>query len=84
MVVAMTATPSEANGWLATLVYLVVALVFLAIFGPLAYVIGRDANRRGRNGLAWGLLFIWQPVVVGIIYLFVRRKRRVTEPRPDI
>jgi hypothetical protein len=77
MVVAMAASSSEANSGLAALVWLALGLTLLVLFGSLAYVIGRDANRRGRNGLAWGLLFIWQPVIVGIIYLFVRRKKRV-------
>lgn len=36
--------------------------------GPQAigYLIGADANRRGRYGWAWGVLSLWQPVIVGI------------------
>jgi hypothetical protein len=56
------------------LVYLVIAAVFLAIIGPIALWIGRDAARHGRNGWVWGLLFVWQPMIVGLIYAFVRRK----------
>jgi len=69
----LSAVPAEGDGL--ALVYLVVALVLLAVFGPIAALIGRDANRHGRNGWAWGLLFLWQPVVVGIAYLIVRRNR---------
>ena len=42
----------------------------------------RDANRMGRNGWAWALLFLWQPVIVGIVYLFVRRI--LGTGRPDL
>jgi hypothetical protein len=63
------------------LVYLVVAAVFLVIVGPIALLIGRDAARHGLNGWVWGVLFVWQPMIVGLIYLFVRRKRpRVGAP----
>jgi hypothetical protein len=81
MFVSVVATASEASSGLAVLIWLAIALGLLAVFGSLAYLIGRDANRRGRNGLAWGLLFVWQPVIVGIIYLFVRRKRPVGSAR---
>jgi hypothetical protein len=77
MFVSVVATASEASSGLAVLIWLAIAQGLLAVFVSLAYLIGRDANRRGRNGLAWGLLFVWQPVIVGIIYLFVRRKRLV-------
>jgi hypothetical protein len=64
--------PAEGNGWGIVLVYTVVAVVLAAVFVPLAYLLGRDAIRRGRNGWAWGLLFLWQPMVVGVIYLLIR------------
>jgi hypothetical protein len=63
-----TTGPAEGGEGLA-LAYLVVTVVLLLVFGPLAFLIGRDANRRGKNGWAWGLLFFWQPVIVGIAYL---------------
>jgi hypothetical protein len=28
-------------------------------------------TRHGRNGWASGLLFLWQPIIVGIVYLLV-------------
>jgi hypothetical protein len=63
MVAALIATVAEDNSGIGVaLVWLAIALGLLAIFGPLAYLIGRDANRRGRNGWAWGVLFLWQPV----------------------
>jgi hypothetical protein len=80
-VVATTAEGS--SGLVVALVWLAIGLGLLAVFGPLAYLIGRDANRRGRNGWAWGLLFLWQPVIVGIAYLFVRRKRPASRVRKD-
>lgn len=73
-VAALTAASAERDGL--GLVYLVVALVLLAIFGPIALVIGRDAKRHGRNGWAWGLIFLWQPVIVGVAYLIVRNRDR--------
>jgi hypothetical protein len=65
---------SEGNSgiWVA-LVWLAIAVGLFALFGPIAFLIGRDANRRGHNGWAWGLLFIWQPVIVGIVYLLIRK-----------
>ena len=76
MLFPMMATTAEGgSGAGFALVLLIVGLGLLAVFGPLAYVIGRDANRRGRNGWAWGVSFLWQPVIIGIVYLFVRRNR---------
>ena len=66
--------PAERNGWGIVLVYMLVAVVLAAVFGPLAYLLGRDASRHGRNGWAWGLLFFWQPMVVGLAYLLIRRR----------
>lgn len=79
------ATTTEGNSGLgAALVWLAIGLGLLALFGPLAYLIGRDANRRGRNGWTWGLLFLWQPVIVGTIYLIIRRNKPDYHPRwPD-
>jgi len=79
---AVTATPAEGSGARLALVYLVVALAFLAIVGPLAFLIGRDANRRGRNGWGWGLTFVWQPVIVGVVYLIVRDRPRHSSATP--
>jgi MFS family permease len=78
----VTTTPPEGSGAGLALAYLVVAVVLLIVFGPLAFLIGRDANRRGRNGWAWKLLFFWQPVIVGIAYLFARRRRIPGPPTP--
>lgn len=74
-IVFLSATKSEATGLGAVLAWIAIGVGLLAVYGGLAYLIGRDANRRGRNGLAWGLLFLWQPVIVGIVYLFARRNR---------
>jgi len=76
LVGAVVATTAEGNGGFGVaLVWLAIGIGMLAVFGPLAYLIGRDADRRGRNGWAWGVLFLWQPLIVGVAYLFVRRKR---------
>ena len=80
MLASLVAMGAEGNGLGVALVWLAIGLGLLAVFGPLAFLIGRDANRRGRNGLAWGLLFLWQPVIVGIVYLFARRKT----PHPQL
>jgi hypothetical protein len=64
--------PAEGNGWGIVLVYMAVAVVLAAVFGPLAWLLGRDASRHGRNGWAWGLFFLWQPMVVGLVYLVIR------------
>ena len=66
--------PAEDNGFGVALIYLAFFAVFVVIAGPIAYLIGRDAVRNGRNGWLWGLLFLWQPMIVGLIYLVVRRK----------
>jgi MFS family permease len=71
---AAVTTPSEASGAGAALAYLGVAVVVLIVLGPLAFLIGRDANRRRRNGWVWGLMFPWQPVIVGVVYLIVRHR----------
>lgn len=71
-VAALAAVASEGDGL--GLVYLVVVGVLLAIFGPIALLIGRDAKRRGRNGWAWGLLFLCQPAIVGVTYVIVRNR----------
>jgi len=48
--------------------------IFLLFMVPLALIIARDATRHGRNAWAWGLTFIWQPVIVGVVYLVVRSR----------
>jgi uncharacterized membrane protein HdeD (DUF308 family) len=58
------------------LVYLVVALGYMLLLGPVALLIARDAKRRSRNGWASGLALIWQPVIVAMIYLIVRDRPR--------
>jgi hypothetical protein len=50
---AVGATPAEGSGSGMALVYLVVALGYILLLGPLALLIGRDARRRSRNGWAW-------------------------------
>jgi hypothetical protein len=66
--------PAEGSGAGVAAFYLLFALVIFAVLLPLAWLIGRDANRRGRNGWLWGVLFVWQPVIVGLIYLVVRQR----------
>ena len=70
----VAASASEGSGAGVALIYLAVAVVFLAVLVPLAVLIGRDATRHGRNGWVWGVLFVWQPVIVGVIYLIVRTR----------
>ena len=69
---AVPAAPAEAGGYGLALVCLALAGGYLALFGPLALLIGRHAARRGGNAWAWGLMFLWQPVIVGLVYLVVR------------
>lgn len=76
---ASSTGPAEGGGARVLLVYLAVGLALLLVIGPLAWLVGRDANRRGRNGWAWGLLFLWQPIIVGVAYLAARRR-----PRPPV
>jgi hypothetical protein len=45
-------------------------------------LIGRDAERHGRNGWMWGVLFIFSPLVFGIAYLLIRRTTS-RPPCPD-
>lgn len=74
--------PAEGSGAGLVLAYLVVAVVLVVVLGPLALLVGRDAKRRGRNAWAWGLLFFWQPVIVGIVYLIIRRRAIAVPPPP--
>jgi hypothetical protein len=78
--------PAEGNGWGILLVYLLLVIVLAAVFVPLAYLLGRDAMRHGRHGWAWGLVFLWQPIIVGVIYLVIRgrppRHRRASMAAP--
>jgi hypothetical protein len=55
-------------------VVLGLALVELIVFVPLGVVVGRDAQRHGRNGWTWGVLMALQPIIVGIAYLAVRNR----------
>lgn len=72
---AAVAIPAEGdNGVGFALVMLLLAAAIVVLLAPLAYLIWRDAERRGRNGWVWGVVFVWQPVIVGIIYLIVRRR----------
>lgn len=59
------------------------APTLLPVIGPTAVLIGRDAKRHGRNGWAWGPLFLWQPVIVGITYL-IFRSRRTSRARSEL
>jgi hypothetical protein len=79
-----TVVPAEGSGYPVALAYLAIGAAALAILGPVALIIGRDASRRGRNGWVWGLLFLWQPLVVGVVYLMVRRRPRDTPPVPAV
>lgn len=79
---APTIGPAEGSGAGLALAYLVVAAALAVVLGPLAFLVGRDANRHGRSGWAWGLLFFWQPVIVGIVYVIVRRRRTPGSPTP--
>ena len=36
--------------------------------------LGKDAQRRGRNGRTWGILFVFNPVIFGLAYLVVRKR----------
>lgn len=80
--VAAAAVPAEGSGYGLALVYLALAGGYLVLFGPIALLIGRDAARHDRDGWLWGLLFLWQPMVVGLIYLVIRRRpsRRRSTP----
>lgn len=71
---AEATVPAEAGGFGFALVCLVLAGVYLVLFGPIALLLGRDAVRHSRDGWLWALLFLWQPVVVGLIYLVIRRR----------
>lgn len=70
------ADPAEAGGFGFVLVCLAFAGVYLVLLGPIALLIGRDAVRHHRDGWLWALLFLWQPVFVGLIYLVLRRRPR--------
>jgi hypothetical protein len=65
--------PAEGNGWGILVVYLVLGVVMLVVLAPLAVLIWRDARSRSLNPWLWSLLFMWQPMIIGIVYLFVRR-----------
>src|SRR5439155_9616445 len=93
MSLSLVATTAEGTGLGAALVWLAIGLGLLAVFGSLAYLIGRDANRRGRKGWAWGLLFLWQPVIVGMSLAWLisgselgrgPAKRRKSFPKPCV
>lgn len=53
---------------------LLIALGFALVLVPLGYLVGRDAARHGRNARGWGHCFVWQPIIVGLVYLVVRRR----------
>jgi hypothetical protein len=75
-----TVVPAEGSGYGVALAYLAIGTAALAVLGPVALIIGRDARRHGRNAWVWGLLFLWQPLIVGIVYLLVRRRPRDPPP----
>jgi hypothetical protein len=70
--VAEGVVTTEGSGYAVAVAYLAIAGVALLVLGPLALIIARDATRHRRNAWAWGLMFLWQPVVVGVIYLIAR------------
>jgi hypothetical protein len=46
----------------------------LVITALVAYLLYKDAEKRGMNGLLWALLAVFAPtLIVAIIYLFVRK-----------
>jgi len=69
-----TSVPAEGSGYGVAVAYLAIVGIFLLFMVPLALIIARDATRHGRNAWAWGLTFIWQPVIVGVVYLVVRSR----------
>jgi hypothetical protein len=81
VVALASSVPAEGNGLGVALGMLLVGVGFAAVLVPLAYLIGRDAARHGREPWLWGVLFVFQPVVVGLVYLVVRR-RPPRGPRP--
>jgi hypothetical protein len=65
------------------LVPLLIGLGYAVVFVPLGYLMGGDAMRHGPDGWLWGILFVGQPVIVGLIYLTVRRhppRQRLAAP----
>jgi hypothetical protein len=65
----MTASSSTSN-----LSSVLPIVVFYALMIPIGVVVGRDAERHGRNGLRWGFLFVFNPPIFGLAYLVVRRR----------
>jgi hypothetical protein len=51
-----------------------IAVAFYAVVIVIAVILGRDAQGHGRNGWAWGAMFVFNPIIFGIAYLFVRNK----------
>lgn len=51
---------------------IVITVGVAACLVTLAVVLGRDAQRHGQNGWAWGVGFILAPLIVGIVYLIQR------------
>lgn len=80
---ASGAAQADGGGYGLALALFAIAALFLLILGPIALIIGRDANRHSRNGWLWGVLFLWQPVGVGVAYLIVRRRPPRIPSRPD-
>jgi uncharacterized membrane protein YhaH (DUF805 family) len=72
-IAAMPTRPVEDPGALGIVVLLIIGLVMLAVLIPVAVLTARDARASGRNPWVWSLLFVWQPMIVGIVYLIVRR-----------
>jgi hypothetical protein len=75
----MTASSSTSN--LASVLPIV---IFYALVIPTGAVVGRDAQRHGRNGLQWGLLFVFNPLVFGVAYLVVRKRVPGSPYSPDL
>lgn len=55
------------------IIMLLVSLMFLGVWGFIGVYVYRDAKRRGMNAVAWALIALFGPALIGfIIYLLVR------------
>ncbi|MFW5638666.1 MAG: SHOCT domain-containing protein, partial [Methanoculleus sp.] len=59
-------------------------LIWLPVFFVIAFLVYRDANRRGMNGLLWFILVILPMVgfIFLILYLVIREPGGVVQPAP--
>ncbi len=59
-------------------------LIWLIVFLAIAYLVYQDANKRGMNGLLWGILVILP--MVGLVFLIcylIVRESAAQKPLPD-